>query len=178
VPSLRSTPLLLVLCLVNRGGGEGEALGTVFLALQCAVHLAATDVVAHEKPFRSAAHPLALRHDVGAVGRGKEEWAADRGIGSVRTGNGVGAGRRRTSDTGLRWRSVTARGSSSHCRRPCAQWPEKGGGGQRADEDPFDDHITIPAVYYLQKLLDGAGPLDGEKRRRRTSGIWQLAETH
>jgi hypothetical protein len=55
VPSPRSTPLLLVLCL------------TVFLALQCAVHLAAVAVVAHEKPFRSAA--LALRHDVGAVGR-------------------------------------------------------------------------------------------------------------
>jgi hypothetical protein len=37
----------------------------VFLALQCAVHLAATAVVAHEKPFCSAAHPLALRHDIG-----------------------------------------------------------------------------------------------------------------
>ena len=49
VPSPRSTPLLLVLCLVNRGGGEGEALGTVFLALQCAVHLAATDVVARKR---------------------------------------------------------------------------------------------------------------------------------
>jgi hypothetical protein len=128
--------LLLVLCLVNRGGGEGESLGTVFLALQCAAHLAAAAVVVHEKPFRSAAHPLALRHDVGVVGRGKEERAADRGIvGSGRTGNGVGAGRWRTSDSGLRWRSVTVTahqcGSSSHCRRPCAQWPEKEEGRQR-----------------------------------------------
>ncbi|KAL5672790.1 hypothetical protein ACJX0J_017096, partial [Zea mays] len=71
-----------------KGGGEGESLGTVFLALQCAAHLAAAAVVVHEKPFRSAAHPLALRHDVGVVGRGKEERAADRGIvGSGRTGN-------------------------------------------------------------------------------------------
>uniref|UniRef100_A0A804N7M7 Uncharacterized protein n=1 Tax=Zea mays TaxID=4577 RepID=A0A804N7M7_MAIZE len=88
--------------MVNRGGGEGESLGTVFLALQCAAHLAAAAVVVHEKPFRSAAHPLALRHDVGVVGRGKEERAADRGIvGSGRTGNAaiavalVRSGRRR-----------------------------------------------------------------------------------
>lgn len=52
---------LLVLSLVNRGGGEGEALEAVFLALQCAAHLAAAAVVAHEKRFRAAAHPLALR---------------------------------------------------------------------------------------------------------------------
>jgi hypothetical protein len=39
----------------------------------------------------------------------------------------VGAGRRRTSDSGLRWRSVTAHqcGSRNHRRRPRAQWPKK-----------------------------------------------------
>ncbi|XP_066311892.1 ABC transporter C family member 14-like [Miscanthus floridulus] len=50
--------VLLVLSLVNRGG---EALEAVFLALQCAAHLAAAAVVAHEKRFRAAAHPLTLR---------------------------------------------------------------------------------------------------------------------
>ncbi|CAD6238488.1 unnamed protein product [Miscanthus lutarioriparius] len=50
--------VLLVLSLVNRGG---EALEVVFLALQCAAHLAAAAVVAHEKRFRAAAHPLTLR---------------------------------------------------------------------------------------------------------------------
>jgi len=50
--------VLLVLSLVNRGG---EALEVVFLALQCAAHLAAAAVVSHEKRFRAAAHPLTLR---------------------------------------------------------------------------------------------------------------------
>ncbi|PAN30262.1 hypothetical protein PAHAL_5G355100 [Panicum hallii] len=49
--------VLLVLSLVTRGG----ALEAAFLALQCAAHLAAAAVVAHEKRFRAAAHPLALR---------------------------------------------------------------------------------------------------------------------
>jgi hypothetical protein len=44
---------LLVLSLVNRGGGEGEALEAVFLALHCAAHLAAAAVVAHEKRARA-----------------------------------------------------------------------------------------------------------------------------
>ena len=50
--------VLLVLSLVNRGG---EALEAVFLALQCVAHLAAAAVVAHEKQFGAAAHPLTLR---------------------------------------------------------------------------------------------------------------------
>ncbi|OEL26000.1 ABC transporter C family member 14 [Dichanthelium oligosanthes] len=53
--------VLLVLSLVTRGGREGEALEAVFLALQCAAHLGAAAVVAHEKRFRAAAHPLTLR---------------------------------------------------------------------------------------------------------------------
>jgi ATP-binding cassette subfamily C (CFTR/MRP) protein 1 len=50
--------VLLVLSRVNRAG---EALEAVFLALQCAAHLAAAAVVAHEKRFRAATHPLTLR---------------------------------------------------------------------------------------------------------------------
>lgn len=54
--------VLLVLSLATRGGGEGEALvEAVFLALQCAAHLGAVAVVAHEKRFLAAAHPLTLR---------------------------------------------------------------------------------------------------------------------
>uniref|UniRef100_A0A0E0JIA9 ABC transporter C family member 13 n=1 Tax=Oryza punctata TaxID=4537 RepID=A0A0E0JIA9_ORYPU len=54
--------VLLVLSLVTRGGGGGgDVLEPVFLALQCAAHLAAAAVVAHEKRFRAAAHPLTLR---------------------------------------------------------------------------------------------------------------------
>uniref|UniRef100_A0A0D9Y8B3 ABC transporter C family member 13 n=1 Tax=Oryza glumipatula TaxID=40148 RepID=A0A0D9Y8B3_9ORYZ len=52
--------VLLVLSLVTRGGGGG-VLEPVFLALQCAAHLAAAAVVAHEKRFRAAHHPLTLR---------------------------------------------------------------------------------------------------------------------
>ncbi|XP_004968719.1 ABC transporter C family member 14 [Setaria italica] len=53
--------VLLVLSLVTRSGGEGEALEAAFLVLQCAAHAAAAAVVAHEKRFRAAAHPLTLR---------------------------------------------------------------------------------------------------------------------
>ncbi|KAJ1283803.1 hypothetical protein BS78_03G154600 [Paspalum vaginatum] len=49
--------VLLVLSLTTRG----EALEAAFLALQCAAHLGAAAVVAHEKWFRAAAHPLTLR---------------------------------------------------------------------------------------------------------------------
>ncbi|BAD52758.1 putative AtMRP4 [Oryza sativa Japonica Group] len=52
--------VLLVLSLVTRGGGGG-VLEPVFLALQCAAHLAAAAVVAHEKRFRAVHHPLTLR---------------------------------------------------------------------------------------------------------------------
>uniref|UniRef100_A0A0E0C1T3 ABC transporter C family member 13 n=1 Tax=Oryza meridionalis TaxID=40149 RepID=A0A0E0C1T3_9ORYZ len=52
--------VLLVLSLVTRGGGGG-VLEPVFLALQCAAHLAAAAVVAHEKRFRAVARPLTLR---------------------------------------------------------------------------------------------------------------------
>ncbi|KAL6615336.1 hypothetical protein ACP70R_037606 [Stipagrostis hirtigluma subsp. patula] len=48
---------LLVLSALTRGVG-GEA---AFLALQLAAHLAAAAVVAHERRFLAAAHPLALR---------------------------------------------------------------------------------------------------------------------
>ncbi|WVZ71174.1 hypothetical protein U9M48_019792 [Paspalum notatum var. saurae] len=48
---------LLVLSLTARG----DALEAAFLALQCAAHLGAAAVVAHEKRFRAAAHPLTLR---------------------------------------------------------------------------------------------------------------------
>jgi ATP-binding cassette subfamily C (CFTR/MRP) protein 1 len=51
--------VLLVLSLVNRGGAE--AMEAVFLALQCVAHLAAATIVAHEKRFRAATHPLTLR---------------------------------------------------------------------------------------------------------------------
>ncbi|KAF8772803.1 hypothetical protein HU200_005394 [Digitaria exilis] len=53
--------VLLVLSLVTRRGDGEEALEAVFLALQCAAHLAAAAVVAHEKRFLAATHPLALR---------------------------------------------------------------------------------------------------------------------
>ncbi|KAF0905507.1 hypothetical protein E2562_007310 [Oryza meyeriana var. granulata] len=52
--------VLLVLSLVTRGAG-GDVLEPLFLALQCAAHLAAAAVVVHEKRFRAAAHPLTLR---------------------------------------------------------------------------------------------------------------------
>ncbi|KAL5229212.1 hypothetical protein ABZP36_017477 [Zizania latifolia] len=50
---------LLVLSLVTRGGSD--VLEPLFLSLQCAAHLAAAALVAHEKRFRAAAHPLTLR---------------------------------------------------------------------------------------------------------------------
>ncbi|CAO2202878.1 unnamed protein product [Urochloa humidicola] len=49
---------LLALSLVLRGGGALEA---AFLALQCLAHLSAAAVVAHERRFRAAAHPVSLR---------------------------------------------------------------------------------------------------------------------
>ncbi|KAL6884691.1 hypothetical protein ACP4OV_010627 [Aristida adscensionis] len=53
--------VLLVLSVAARWGGGEEALEAVFLALQLAAHLAAAAVVAHERRFRAATHPLALR---------------------------------------------------------------------------------------------------------------------
>jgi ATP-binding cassette subfamily C (CFTR/MRP) protein 1 len=54
--------VLLVLSVVARGGGRyHQVLEAVFLALQFAAHLAAAALVAHEKRFRAAAHPLTLR---------------------------------------------------------------------------------------------------------------------
>ncbi|CAL4956742.1 unnamed protein product [Urochloa decumbens] len=50
--------VLLVLSLVR---GSGGALEAAFLALQCVAHLAAAAVVAHERRFRAASHPVSLR---------------------------------------------------------------------------------------------------------------------
>ncbi|KAI5017196.1 hypothetical protein ZWY2020_037574 [Hordeum vulgare] len=53
--------VLFVLSVVTRGVDGGEVQEAVFLALQCAAHLAGAALVGHEKRFRTATHPLALR---------------------------------------------------------------------------------------------------------------------
>ncbi|KAI4966662.1 hypothetical protein ZWY2020_037667 [Hordeum vulgare] len=53
--------VLFVLSVVTRGVGGGEVQEAVFLALQCAAHLAGAALVGHEKRFRAATHPLTLR---------------------------------------------------------------------------------------------------------------------
>ncbi|KAI4985927.1 hypothetical protein ZWY2020_018557 [Hordeum vulgare] len=53
--------VLFILSVVTRGVGGGVVQEAVFLALQCAAHLAGAALVGHEKRFRAATHPLTLR---------------------------------------------------------------------------------------------------------------------